>query len=786
MAAKSNFIVRGGADFSGIKREIIKTKTQLGSFEKDTNKKIKSVAAGFKSFAKAGLAIAGVTSVIAGLKSSFNSFVELESAVMRVNFIFGSAAKNVEEFANTTAKSLGMAESSVYNYAAIYGNLFRNITKNSEENSKVTVAMLQASAVVASKTGRTMDDVLDRIRSGLLGNTEAIEDLGINVNVGMLEMTDAFKRIANGRSWEQLSFYEQQQIRTLGILEQAHKNFGDTVQYGSAYSLSTLSSAFKDLTSYAGQFVNAGLQPIIKGLTELVRAATNGIKALAGLLGLQIKTDNTSGVEAQVEAQQDLTDEIKETAKAQKGLASFDELNILSLDKDTDTAGATTGIGGNAFAGINVPEPETPAPDTSWLTPVQTAFSKFLGFIQTKFEPTISSWGKAFNKISDPAKKAFDKVQTSSSKLWNQTLAPFGKYIVNDWVPSIYNSFSENFAPIFSEVMPVLFNEFALGFEFACNQISRVYSDILKPNFEQIKIIAIDAFGGIKKAWDKYGAQILDGFQTFKDSVRTIWNNIYENIFQPVFTKIADIVSWLWDKHLKKLWDNLTDFFGNVAQFVLMIWNNYLSPFVNWIVTTFGPHIANAVSFIGSVFGTVFGGIADLISGILQALSGLITFLTSVFTGDWKKAWQGIKDIFKGIWDTFAGIVKIPLNLIIDMLNFVIRGLNKLSFDIPDWVPEVGGKKFGINIPEIPKLAQGGIVSGRSIVEVAEYTGARTNPEVIAPLDKLRDMIADVAGAGGDINLTANIVLDDGTLIGKIVERISRQNRLRSRPIMGV
>ena len=59
-----------------------------------------------------------------------------------------------------------------------------------------------------------------RIRSGLLGNTEAIDDLGIEVKVAMLEVTDAFKQISNGRSWEQLTFYEQQQIRTLAILAQ--------------------------------------------------------------------------------------------------------------------------------------------------------------------------------------------------------------------------------------------------------------------------------------------------------------------------------------------------------------------------------------------------------------------------------------------------------------------------------------------------------------------------------------------------------------------------------------
>lgn len=99
-----------------------------------------------------------------------------------------------------------------------------------------------------------------------------------------MEATDAFKRIANGRNWEKLNYYEQQ-IRTLAILEQAHKNYGDEVQKGGAYNLSVFGGALKDMVAAAGQFVNAGLQPIIKGLTQVVQYATAGMKALAGMMG---------------------------------------------------------------------------------------------------------------------------------------------------------------------------------------------------------------------------------------------------------------------------------------------------------------------------------------------------------------------------------------------------------------------------------------------------------------------------------------------------------------------
>jgi hypothetical protein len=97
----------------------------------------------------------------------------------------------------------------------------------------------------------------------------------------------------------------------------------------------------------------------------------------------------------------------------------------------------------------------------------------------------------------------------------------------------------------------------------------------------------------------------------------------------------------------------------------------------------------------------------DVAGGVIKVLKGIIQFITGIFTGDWEKAWEGIKNIFGGIWDSIVGVFKGAINLIIDGINFLIRGLNKLSFDIPNWVPLIGGKSFGINIPEIPKLAVG-------------------------------------------------------------------------------
>ena len=202
--------------------------------------------------------------VVAGFTIMTKSAIETETAMQQVDRIYGEAAESIKDFAENKALDYNMSASEAYKYSQIYGNLIQSITDDQTENAEQTQKLLQASSVIASATGRSMEDVMDRIRSGLLGNTEAIEDLGVNVNVALLETTDAFKQIAGDKSWEQLTFQEQQQIRLLGILEQTSKKYGDEVQENTASSIQKLTARTKNLTSSLGK----KLLPVANNLLE--------------------------------------------------------------------------------------------------------------------------------------------------------------------------------------------------------------------------------------------------------------------------------------------------------------------------------------------------------------------------------------------------------------------------------------------------------------------------------------------------------------------------------------
>ncbi len=130
---------------------------------------------------------------------------------------------------------------------------------------------------------------------------------------------------------------------------------------------------------------------------------------------------------------------------------------------------------------------------------------------------------------------------------------------------------------------------------------------------------------------------------------------------------------------------------------------NAVLPILMSVLQALMPVIQVLADLFSGVLGTAIEAIKPIIEALTGVLKGIIDFVTGVFTGDWGKAWEGVKGIFESIINGLVAIFKIPINGLIDLINLFLEGLNSLT--IPDWVPGVGGK--GINIPLIPKLEKG-------------------------------------------------------------------------------
>ena len=245
------------------------------------------------------------------------------------------------------------------------------------------------------------------------------------------------------------------------------------------------------------------------------------------------------------------------------------------------------------------------------------------------------------------------------------------------------------------------------------------WNDVLNPAIEKVGDAVRQATGVFKNLWENVlvplGALIADRLSPVIDTVTFLFRNLWEHVIKPLAQYVSETFFAAWEA-VCALWDNvLLPAVSRVINVLRTMWDKTCKPLVEWFKANIYP-----------VIGKAFEGVGSVINGLKDTMKGLLSFLTSVFKGDWKSAWEAIKKVFKNIWDTLVNVVKTPINLIIGLINGMLKGItdginaviksaNSLSFTVPDWVPVIGGEKFGFNIPkltaaQIPYLAEGAVI----------------------------------------------------------------------------
>lgn len=282
---------------------------------------------------------------------------------------------------------------------------------------------------------------------------------------------------------------------------------------------------------------------------------------------------------------------------------------------------------------------------------------------------------------------------------------------------------------------------------------------------------AIDFVNGIAEKWTTIGVPIIDNIknnfsemgittQSIMEVVKSVFQGAWEfiktywsSIGQPIFDLIVQVIGWVKDAFAQHM-PQITAFFSGFVSDVSNLWNNNLKPCYEAI----GNFISNVLApvfeyvFNTSIVPTIeraFHFIAGLWNNSLKPVfTGIIDFITGVFTGSWSKAWSGVVSALGGIFGGIVEIVKVPINAVIGIINRAISGLNSISVNIPDWVPGVGGKTFGVNIPEMSYLENGGILTeptliGYGVMAGEKNKGRSRQAEAVIPLDTLWNEISN-------------------------------------------
>lgn len=666
-----------------------------------------SIGSAFGKLAKfAGFAILGKKLLDVGMYST-QTALEVSASMNQIKRQMGESSQSFLKWVNDNANAMNMGVGEATNYGAVYSNLFSGFIKDTNKLSAYTAKMLQTSAVVAEGSGRTITDVMERIRSGLLGNTEAIEDLGINVNVAMIESTEAFKKFANGQSWQQLDYQTQQQIRLMAILEQATAKYGDTLSNSVNGRISLFKSLMKDAALNLGNsmlpIINA-IMPVLNSFAMVLKNVTaklaefialmfnkkatvkDGVGGAVGDMGNAMK-DAAGGAGDLADAVDDagdsagglaenLGDSAKNAKKAAKellGLLGFDEINILQKPKDDDAGGSGgggkggkgKGGGGGPFKDI-LPEVE--------LTDMDNKFKSIFDGLGDKLKGLFDSFKKGFDAAFRP--EGIERIKTAL----DQIAKTMGEIATDPRVVNAFNRMAEKIAYALGQVTGSIAT-IGLGIgvflaESIANGLGRQ-----KERITRALVALFDNIGNISEAVGNIAQDFSSAFYGVITSTGAV------RIGSAIVSTLLSLTSTIVEVG-SKLAGSLFKGFEKVVVTSAPKISSVFQSLLDTVAPVF-ESIERSVNKFGDGLSRVYDEhVVPAINSIANAFNGLIDIIQILWEGSWKPFAEFLSGVFgvsiEGISDLLGGGLLATLGLLADAIKLVADGFTVFS----DWCKE--------------------------------------------------------------------------------------------------
>ena len=383
-------------------------------------------------------------------------------------------------------------------------------------------------------------------------------------------------------------------------------------------------------------------------------------------------------------------------------------------------------------------------------------------------ELVLSELESQYGGVAEATADASDKLQIAFENIKETAgtaLLPIFAELVESLLP-VLEMVGEEIAKAFEDLGPVLQN--------LAGQL---------PGLISAFVPLIPALGAIAGLFLEMIAQILP---------------VVVELFDALLPIILDLVPILADAFLAALEELMPVFIDLALALVPIV--EALLPVLVEIIAAFAPILATMIAsfmpllnrvlplfiqlvedvlpiglFLAELLGTIIIGALDLLIGGFENAQKFFAGFGEFF----ETLWNGIRNFFASIVNGMIGMFEGFINGVINGLNAMIRALNRLKFDVPDWVPLIGGQKFGLNIPtlstvslpRVPMLAEGGIVDQATLALIGE-----AGPEAVIPLDKL-----DATGSTYNIVVNAGMGTNGAEVGREIVSAIKRYERTSGR-----
>lgn len=727
-------------------------------------------AEAMKYMAMAGWKTADMTEGIAGIMNlaaaSGEDLAATSDIVTDGLTAFGMAAKESGRFADVMAATSSNANTNV----ALMGETFKYCASTagamgySIEDISVAIGIMGNAGIKGSMAGTTLKNTIANLAKPTDAQAAVMEKLGISLTDSGGNMKSFAEVMNNLRSsFSGLSETEKAAAATTLAGKQSMAGLL-TIVNASTEDFDKLTAAINGSSGSAGEMA-AKMLDNLNGQLTLLKSAAEGILITVGDKLLPHIKKAVSWFQTEAEYINGLSDAQVDNIVKWAGIAAAIGPALLIFGKMvtavgnvqktfagaikifakfkglagliTSPAGIVIGVlAAIALAAVLVIK--------NWdkikpaVMKVKDAFMNVMPVVKQTISNAVAAATPIIQRLISTLMKILPKAINTAGRV-AAAIIPVIKTVVNTIktiVPVIVRTFvgvAQKLTPvvktigtIVKAVVPVVGKLFAAAFTFAGSAITKVmpYINKIAKTISSVLVFAVKKAGPVIQ-------KMAETFGTVFHSIFGIVSKV-ANKLKPVFHGIGTIVKAV----MAVVKTNITISFGIAAN-----------------------AIGNAAS-----------NIKQMIGGVIRVFGGILDFVSGVFTGNWRKAWEGVKSIFKGIFDTFAAICKTPINAVIGIINGAISGLNKINVSIPDWVPALGGKSFGINIPTIPQLYKGtdnwrgGMAMihdrGGEIVDLPQ--GSRVYPH---------DKSVEMARREGERSRSGSIVINIKKLADKIEVR---------------
>ena len=769
------------AETSGLQKELKKIQSQLDKTDKSVSKSTGSIKKAFSNLTK-GIAF---TAIIYGLtklgKQAIQTASDLQEVQNVVEVSFGSMSAEVDKFAESAITKFGLSKLSAKQFASTFMAMSNGMGIAAEAGKNMSLNLTALSADMASFYNVQQDEAFTALKSVFTGETESLKRFGIVMTEANLSAYAMSQGIS--KSYNEMTQAERVALRYSFVLNATKNAQGDFARTSGSWAnqVRILKEQFSELAGIIGTGLISVLTPVITLFNKLLSLAISVANAVATAFGGKKIKDSSASVSNMAGGMSDVASGAEDTStgldnanksanKLKRTLAGFDQLNVLS-DTSSDSGSSGSGASGVGGGGGDI----TGLANASYISTeeeVESGISK----VEEYFKQIAEIYHKWFDDLPE-LKINFNKDQAL------EDLQSIGLDIIN--VIAGWTSFVITIGINLANDLDIgqLANDF-LSLVSSVTGLASKLTDILVPAFENFYNIAlkpiVEWIGEKLSDALKYVTEKIEDFTKFIDDnkegiqglveviakwVKAAWDllkplgNAAWEVFKAVLDEIYEAVKYVLGAFfdlgelLSKVLDDPTNAFKYFAEFVEKRFKALIK-LIEGVKDSTKKILIAVANLFKDKFKVAVSHAKSAVKGIKEAFKGIPDWFKSTFSSAWKKVKEVFSSggkVFSGIKDGILSGLKSVINSLISGINRVIsipfNGINAALNKIRN-ISILGKKPFygligSISVPQIPKLAKGGIITAPTIAMMGEYPGASRNPEIVAPQSLLKETLSD-------------------------------------------